>query len=97
MKILITVLLLLPLLNDAHARTPQNCIEMMRLHYLWLDQGRLELAKRQLKTATKACIKIINNKKQFIKLEALVLADKKLIKTYESLVDKDLEFTYISP
>jgi len=96
MKTLIFVLLFC-VLSPAHSASPQMCIEMMKLHYMWIDLEKCDLAARQLESAEKACNDAINNPMTAKKLEQLVRKDDALVFLYEKLMNKNANPQSICP
>ncbi len=88
MKYLFLLLVLLPI--PAIAGSPSSCVEMMRLHYLWLEKNKIERAEKQLKVATKVCLPVVINEQKRTQLLQLIQADKNLINMYERLIDKGI-------
>ncbi len=86
----ISVFFLLTSFHSARAGTQKNCIEMMRIYYLWLDQNKLTRAERQLRVATKVCSPILKSKDRTAKLKLAIETDNNLVSLYGDLMDKGL-------
>jgi len=87
-KILLLLLVLLPI--PAPAASPESCIEMMRMYYLWLENNKLERAEKQLKVASRICLIVLEREDEKKRLMGLVKADDELIDLYERLMDQGL-------
>jgi len=84
-KIMIFTLFLLSL--SAHAGTREECIEMMKVRYLWARDGKCDRAERQLEVAAKVCRPYKNKGVSDPFLKIMIQNDKTLAKLYSSARD----------
>lgn len=97
MKIVLSLLLFLSTFY-AHAETsPKTCVEMMKLHYSWVDQNKCKLANKQLEIAVKYCSKFLNNEDDRDWIKLLISKDNRLVNLYGKLMDKNKQPRNICP
>lgn len=88
---LLVLLLVLLTFNTVFAGTLNQCVEMMRLHYVWLDQNKIKRAEKQLNTAARICAPVIKDPEQKELLTRTIENDKELVELYSRLIDKKIK------
>jgi len=96
MKVLIFALFLSAVF-PAHSASPKTCIEMMKLHYTWIDLEKCDRAAKQLESAELACRSLLKSVPDREELTRLASEDERLVFLYEKLLNKNANPQSICP
>jgi len=91
---LIYIVLLLSLIalnfyatKPAHSATHTQCINMMQLYFLWLDQNKLKRAEKQFRVVMHSCHQLKKSSNETRLLKAAIEGEIKMMQLYADIIN----------